>query len=170
MKYLIFITTLIISTASFSMEKYFYQMSCNSIEKKSKGKPSITLINKTGILLSMRVGNLEKDEIRSTMDLRKDTELTFSPYGSSFCLKEKYLEEGTIINLTTHTPKQFSYDLNIGGKSDIKFGDTVQLNYDGKNINIVRNPNDQLKFKRTNRKLKLSREKIIVPKRSSTFS
>ena len=170
MQYLILTATLIISTVSFSMEKHFYQMMCNNIEKKSIGEPSITLINKTGISLSMKIGNIDKDGIQSGMSVHKNTQLTFSPYGPSFCLNKEYLKEGTIINLTTHAPEQFSYDLHIGGNSDIKFGDTVQVDYDGQNINIVRNPNTQLKFKRTNRALKFSRENILIPKRSSTFS
>jgi hypothetical protein len=169
MRHLILTVTLATISFSCAMEKQPYQTMLNRIEEKSIGEPSITLINQTGTSLSMEIGDIEKDQIQSRMSVYDKTELTFSPYGKSFCLNKNYIAEGTIINLKTNGQKSW-YNLHIGGSSDIKFGDIVQVNYDGQNISIAHNPNVQLKFRRANKTLLKRSKDNLVPRRSSTFS
>ncbi len=171
MKYFILIAGFTLSSFSWAMEHHHYEKMLASIATHSKGKPSITIHNNTQFSLFMEVGDLKKDNIRSGMNFRKGTQLTFSPYAHPFFLKEEYLSEGTTIKLTASTPeKKSEFNVHIGGNSYIKFGDTIRADYDGEKIIIEQsstNPS-QLRVKKTTRTIKLSRDKL--PRRSNTFS
>ena len=146
MKYFIFVTSILVSTHSMvAMDnKDYYQKQLDRIAAAAQGQPSITLINNTPFPLSMEIGDIEKDGIKSGMTLRKKTELTFSPFTHPFNLKEEGSKRGITIPLTCHTEKESRHNLHVGGISPVKFGDTIHVNYDNDN-NIIRVDHDNKK-------------------------
>ncbi len=163
MKYLILITTLIVTSNSsiIGMDPSYKGM-LSRIKDAAEGKPSITLINNSQISLCMEIGDLDKDGIRSHMFLHKNTEFTFSPYAHPFFLKEKYSKRGTVIDLYTTRPEEQDCQhkkLVIGGFSDIKFGDTICINYDNNTLKTSSQNSEQPK--RASRTLKIKRRNTL---------
>lgn len=156
MKYLIIITSLILTSSTIAMDPYKQML--NNISNAAQGHPSITLINNSPITLCMEIGDLEKDNTKTRMFLRKKTQLTLSPYAHPFFLKKEHSKDGTIIQLFTKRPEENKENtqyihLTIGGKSDIKFGDTIHLNYDAITLKIT----PEHVTKKVSKTLKLSR-------------
>lgn len=178
MKYLILITSILVSLPTLTMEQPSVAQAMRTrIAKNAKGHPSITFINDTPFSISMKIGDLEKDQIQSRMHLPKDTHLTLSPYSHPFNLKkEENIQPETIIPLIVNIPdtkeeKKPTFNFHIGGESshekyiDIKFEDRIRINYENNDLNVILDtPHPQNK---TNIKRKTD---IVLPKNLSKKS
>ncbi len=185
MKHFILIASTIAATNSMvAMETpMYYQDMLTRIGKAAEGQPFITIINDSKSSLLIEVGDLEIDNIKSRINLHKNTQLKFSPYTHPFCLKKQLIKNSTILNITLLKQEQ---RLPIGDDSKVQFGDTIRVDYNVKNntiyivrdnkttIKILQNSYDHinLSFCRT-RKLsnstKISQQNSIS-KRSNTIS
>lgn len=145
MKHLILIASIVVPTSSIvAMEPIYYQDMLARISEAAKGHSSITIINDSKSSLSIEVGNLERDNIRSSINVYKNTQLTFSPYAHPFFLDKEHINNGTTLNLTLLEKKQ---PLPIGGNSNVQFGDTIRVKYDESNKKIIIVPDNKVVVK-----------------------
>lgn len=145
-----------------------YKEMLDRIGNAAEGNHSITLINNSSITLWMEIGNLEKDNIRSRMYLPKKTEFTFSPYTKPFCLKEKYSKKGTLVDLYATRPEDITEtsqhkSILIGGISEIKFGDTVHINYENNTLSFTNSKKSSsfAHYEKSSKTLKVARRNTL---------
>lgn len=158
-----FLTSLIATSTHsiIGMDSYYKEM-LGRIKDAAEGKPSVTLINNSNFALWMAIGDLDKDGIRSHMPLHKKVEFTFSPYTEPFCLKEEHSKRGAIVDIYTTRPEEKNCQhkkLVIGGISETKFGDIVDITYDDNTLRISSHNAEQPK--RLSRTLKVVRRNTL---------
>jgi len=155
MKHLILIASIITSTSTLlAMEQTFsmlttaktsYEQTLDLIANSSMNKPSITIINNDKLAVGLYVNDAYRT---SGIDLHVGSQLTFSPCAYPFCLDEKEVTKGAIVRLNidpqhrtnpyiSNSIIKYYLDLHIGGKSKIKFGDTISINHNDDNNTIA---------------------------------
>jgi hypothetical protein len=170
MKYYIFFTNILLtSTYAIMAMGSSYKNMLDNIANASQGNPCITLINH-GNRLYMEVGDLEKDNIKSCMIFHDTYPLTFSPYAHPFFLNKRHMKEGTVLKFFTEHPgdkREHTKDfyLHIGGNSNIQFGNTIHIKYDGYKFLVHTHVAHAKKVQKTTK-----RTNLRFPKRSNTVS
>jgi len=155
MKHLILIATIITSTNTLltmeqaplilTAEKTCYEQMLDVITNSSMNKPSITIINNDKLAVGLYVNDTYRT---SGIDLHVGSQLTFSPCAYPFCLDEKEITNGAVVRLNidpqhrinpyiSNSIIKYYLDLHIGGKSNIKFGDTISVNHNDDNNTIA---------------------------------
>jgi len=146
MKYPI-LTTIFFTTYSIIAMDDTSKTRTGCISDTDRNKLSVTLCNKSGILLYAQIGDIERDEIRSCMPLKKDTKYLLFPYSRSFYRKNEYPKNGPAIKIFMAYPEANIKNIPLLITEDSKnmqFGDIIDIIYDNNKLNLIRNNIDNL--------------------------